>query len=106
MPDILSSPTNPNGLLEMLSSRQLEDLDTYHRVLLAIADTKSFLVEVAGLDLDMAEVAAARSSRELLGALGIKVSDEEINNLIRKSSELSDAVAVDRAIHMMLPDSE
>lgn len=102
--DILSSLTNPNGLLDEFSSGIVETAikDPRQRVILAIADTKSFLVEVAGLDLDMADVAAARSAREMLGALGIQLSDEGTNVLLQEASAFSNEAAVDRAIHMTL----
>ena len=100
--DRLSSQTNPNGLFaEFTSGLTQETFSTQERIILATADIRSFLIEVAGLDPDMAGVATARSMHEALAATGTEIATEEIDDLIRQGCEYSSEYAVDRAIDMI-----
>lgn len=100
----IASPVNPNGVLADSVDGFLKEQfpDPRERLIIAIADIKSFLVEVAGLDLDMADVVAARAAQEILAATDTDLTQQDINYAIELGSALSTHVAVDRAIDGIL----
>ena len=104
--DRLASPVNPNGLFAEAIDGTLKEQfpDTKERLILAVADIKSFLVEVVGLDLDMADLVAARATQEVLAATDTDLTDYEVGRAIEMGSNFSTGVAVDRAIDAIMRD--
>lgn len=102
--DRLSSPANPNGVFgEFIDGSLREQFpEKKHRLTIAVADIKSFLIEVVGVDPDMADVIAARSAQEITSALDSELTQNEINRAIEIGSELSSTVAVDRVVDNIL----
>ena len=102
--DKLSSPTNPNGVFEDFVDGSMKERfqDPQERLIIATADVKSFLVEIAGLDPDMAEVVAARATQEVAHALNTNINDSDLAKCIEAGSKLSEKVAVDRAVANIL----
>ena len=102
--DRLSSPTNPNGVFGEFLDGSLEEQfpDKKDRLMIAVADIKSFLVESVGVDPDMADVVAARAAQEITSALDSGLTQHEVNRAIEMGSELSGSIAVDRAVDNIL----
>lgn len=105
--DRLTSPVNPNGIFGDFIDGSIKEQfpGQRERLILATADVKSFLIEVAGLDPDMAEVVAARATREVAMALDSDLSDTELSRAIELGGRLSEDVAVSRALDNILRDS-
>ncbi len=102
--DRLSSPTNPNGVFGEFIDGSLKEQfpEKKDRLMIAVADIKSFLVESVGVDPDMAEVAAARAAQEITSALDSDLTHNEVNRAIEMGSELSSTIAVDRTVDNIL----
>ena len=102
--DRLSSPTNPNGIFDEFANGTLKEKfpEQEHRLILAVADIKSFLIEAVGVDPDMADVVAARAAQEIASALDSDLTQDEVGRAIEIGSHLSSSVAVDRAINNIL----
>ena len=102
--DRLSSPTNPNGIFGEFVNGTLKEKfpEQEHRLVLAVADIKSFLIEVVGVDPEMADVVAARAAQKITSALDSDLTQDEVGRAIEMGSELSSSVAVDRAINNIL----
>ena len=102
--DRLSSPTNPNGIFDKFANGTLKEKfpEQEHRLILAVADIKSFLIEAVDVDPDMAEVVAARAAQEITSALDSDLTQDEVNRAIEVGSELSSTIAVDRAVDNIL----
>jgi hypothetical protein len=98
--DRLSSPTNPNGVFGEFIDGSLKEQfpEKKDRLMIAVADIKSFLIETVGVDPDMADVVAARAAQEITSALDSDLTQNEIDRAIAMGSELSSSVAVDRAV--------
>lgn len=105
--DYLAFATNPNGVFgEFVSGYMKEQFpDQKDRLMIAVADVKSFLVEVAGIDPEMAEVVAARAAREIALSLDTVLGDKELDETIMLGSRFSENVSVDRAITNILNES-
>lgn len=102
--DRLSSPTNPNGVFGEFIDGTLKEQFPEHkdRLIIAVADIKSFLIETVGVDPEMADVVAARAAQEITSALDSDLTQDEINRAIEIGSELSGSIAVDRAVENIL----
>ncbi|HUO61858.1 MAG TPA: hypothetical protein VMT96_00185 [Candidatus Bathyarchaeia archaeon] len=106
--DPLASPTNPNGVFDKFIDGSIKEQfpDRNARFMIAIADIKSYLVEVVRLDPEMAEVVAARAATEMGLALDTDLDQQELKECIDIGSELSEAAAVDRAISNILDETD
>lgn len=102
--DRLSSPTNPNGVFGEFINGSLKEQfpEKKDRLTIAVADIKSFLVDTAGVDPEMADVVAARAAQEITSALDSDLTQNEIDRAIEMGSELSSSIAIDRAIDDIL----
>lgn len=102
--DRLSSPTNPNGVFgEFIDGSLREQFpEKKDRLTIAVADIKSFLVEAAGVDPELADVVAARAAQEITFALDSDLTQNEVDRAIKIGSELSSSIAVDRAVDNIL----
>lgn len=102
--DRLSSPTNPNGVFGELTDGSLKEQfpEQQERLIIAIADIKSFLIEVVGVDPDMSDIVAARAAQEITSALDTDLTPHEVNRAIELGSTLSSNIAVDRAVDDIL----
>lgn len=105
--DLLASPSNPNGVFDAFVTRKVEKHipNKVDRLTLAIADLRSYLVEVVNIEPEMAEVVAARAAYEIVNAVDGELSNNDIREASERGSKLSVDVSVDRAIEGILDQS-
>ena len=85
------SSENPNGLYDAILdpsfSEHVPEVDK--RLSFVSADIQIFLMDVMGVDKDMASVVAARALQEVLAALEVKVPAEGMSAILGNADALS-----------------
>ena len=85
------SSENPNGLFEAILdpsfSEHVPEVDK--RLSFVSADIQIYLMDVVGIDKDMASVVAARALQEVLAALEVKVPAEGMSAILENADALS-----------------
>lgn len=102
----LTSPSNPNGAFEALTSPQSPELvgDTKERLITAIADVIAFAIENVQVDPEMAELIAIRAAQEMVHALHPNLNQDKLDEIMREACAKAEAFRVDRAINNILPN--
>ena len=85
------SSENPNGLYDAILdpsfSEHVPEVDK--RLSFVSADIQIFLMDVVGVDKDMASVVAARAVQEVLAALEVNVPTEGMSAILGNADALS-----------------
>ncbi len=99
-----ASPDNPNGLYDVMlgDPEAFAGLDVKVRIKCALADLYSYLVEVANIDPDMAEVVVSRAITEIGLSLAPEIDPDTFIDLIEPAVNNARANMVDRATNQIL----
>jgi len=85
------SQENPNGLFEAILdpsfSENVPELDK--RLTYVSADIQIYLMDVVGVDKDMAGIVAARALQEVLAAVNIDIPSEDIDSILISADAIS-----------------
>lgn len=87
------SSDNPNGLFEAILnpsfSEHVPELDK--RLAYVSADIQVYLMDVVGVDKDMASIVAARALQEVLAAAKIQFTTEDMSTILQTGDLISPA---------------
>lgn len=88
------SSENPNGLFEAILDpsfpEQVPELDK--RLAYVSADIQIYLMDVVGVDKDMASMVAARALQEVLSAVEIDIPTEDMSAILESADTISPAL--------------
>lgn len=88
------SPENPNGLFEAILdpsfSEKVPELD--RRLAYVSADLQVYLMDVVGVDKDMASIVSARALQEVLSAVDVHLPDGMLGTVLETGDAISPSI--------------
>jgi hypothetical protein len=85
------SDENPNGLFEAILdpsfTESVPELDK--RLAYVSADIQIYLIDVVGVDKDMAGIVAARALQEVLAAVDVSIPNENLDAILLSADAIS-----------------